>query len=190
MNQIAIPFYNELLNFFKKQHNETLILMACYARNVDQFGCCSDKIINKRTGLGADTIQKSFENLIQNNQFQVKKCWKNTRYGKILDRTFIEIYEKHLEHLRFHDCFIGRIIDINPIQKTVSFISFEDKKYIIHCANSTSPIFFLPLGTFIKFNGYVLENLTSCIDVLIKEDTLQCFSSMESELLTKIKSMS
>lgn len=155
--------------------------MACYTRNADQFGCCSDKIIHQRTGLCSDTIQKGFENLIQNNQFLIKKCWKNTRHGKILDRTFIGIYEKHLEQLRFHDCFNGRIIDINPIKKTVSFISFEDKKYIAHCANNTSPIFFLPLGTFIKFNGYILENLSSCVDVLIKEDTLQCFSSMESE---------
>lgn len=190
MDQVAIPFYHDLLNFFKKQHNETLILMACYTRNVDQFGCCSNKIINKRTGLCDDTIQRGFDNLVQNNQFQVKKCWKNTRYGKILDRTFLEIYPRHLEQSKFHNCFMGRVVDINPIQKTVSIISFEDKQYIIHCLRITSPIFFLPLGTFIQFNGHVLENLNSCVNVLIQEDTLKCFSSMESELLTKIKSMS
>jgi hypothetical protein len=188
MEQVAVPFYQELLNLFRSHKNETLVLMACYARNADQFGCCSDEIINKRTGLSSDTIQNSFKILIKNNRFEEKKCRKNTRYGRIIDQVFLNIYQDYYPHLqKIHNCFLGKIIDINPIQKTVTFNSLENIKYVLHCANNTSPIFFISLGTFIQFNGYVLENSNSCVHILMQEHTLRCFSSIENELLSNIE---
>jgi hypothetical protein len=166
MNKTTIPLFNDYLKIFYKKSTDSMVVMACLARNGFEYGCCSDSIIHNKTGLSNGCIQSSFFRLRDQRIFVEGDKIGKERYGKIdINDNFPQKYlPLLLSNTTVHSNSFKGII--KEIDKTVSRIILEGEnnhKYIALCLNNKSIVFCTPIGTSIRFRGSLINQDTNTI---------------------------
>ena len=179
MDKIKIAIFADLLKLFPAGSTDLVVVMACFARNGFEVGCCSDLIISDKTGLSYKCIQSSFVRLKDRKIFVDIKRIKRERWGKICIDDYKKTHSSSLLSMpytnNYSDIFTGTITKIDKEQSKI-FLEDDNSHSIAFCFNSSSIIFALTLGTQITFKGSLITQETGILMIYMDEKSVKISS--------------